>query len=79
LGWSASTLAPLRANQLDDTQVTCPLLAHQYFLVVNLDVGLRIPGTGPQLYFSTGNSDPAKSSYDGKTNIQESVVKLSRE
>ena len=39
--------------------------------------GYGIAGTGTALYFSTGNSDPT--TYDGTTNIQESVVTLSNQ
>jgi len=38
--------------------------------------GYGIAGSGTQVYFSTGNSDPAGTTYDGTTNIQESVVRL---
>jgi hypothetical protein len=39
--------------------------------------GYGIAGAGTALYFSTGNSDPT--TYDGTTNIQESVVTLSNQ
>jgi putative pyrroloquinoline-quinone-binding quinoprotein len=76
LGWSASTLKPLPANHLDDTQATSPT---SFFLDSIWMSGYGIAGTGSQLYFSTGNSDGGKASsttYDGVTNIQESIVGL---
>lgn len=75
LGWNASTLTPLAANQLDDTQATSP---NSFFLS-----SIWMSGYGPaadeegNIYFITGNSDPSGTTYDGVTDIQESVVKLS--
>jgi hypothetical protein len=84
LGWNASSLAALPANQLDDTQATSP---SNFFLSSIWMSGYGIAGDGTDLFFATGNSDcnfyvspelcPSKSTYDGKTNIQESVVRLS--
>ena len=73
LGWNASTLVPLLVNQLDDTQATSP---RNYFLssVWMSGYGLAATEYGTRVYFSTGNSDGV--SYDGKTDIQESVVTL---
>jgi len=71
LGWNANTLAPLSTNRLDDSQATSP---NNFFLSAIWMSGWGIASTGPHLYFSTGNSDPA--TYDGVTNIQESVVQL---
>jgi hypothetical protein len=74
LGWNASTLTPLAANQLNDTQATSPT---SFFLS-----SVWMSGYGPaadpdgNIYFITGNSDPSGTTYDGSTNIQESVVKL---
>jgi hypothetical protein len=83
LGWSASTLTPAPANQLDDTQATSPT---NFFLSSIWMSGYGIAAWGPDLYFTTGNSDcnfyvvptncPATTTYDGVTNIQESVVQL---
>jgi CARDB len=73
LGWQASNLAPLPANELTDRLVTSPV---NFFLS-----SIWMSGAGPaadttgNLYFSTGNSDGR--SYDGIYNIQESVVKFS--
>jgi hypothetical protein len=73
LGWNASTLAPLSANQLNDTQATSP---NTFFLssVWMSGYGLTADDSG-NILFVTGNSD--SSTYDGVSNIQESVVKLS--
>jgi hypothetical protein len=83
LGWSAKTLAPLLANQLNDRQATSPT---SFFLSSIWMSGYGIAGSGTQLFFSTGNSDcnyyvrpvqcPPTTTYDGSTNIQESVVTL---
>jgi len=85
LGWNATTLAPLPANVLVDSQATSPT---RFFLssVWMSGYGIAGTGTGTELYFSTGNSDcnfyltpevcPATTTYNGTTNIQESVVRL---
>lgn len=75
LGWSADTLTPLAANRLNDTQVTSP---NSFFLS-----SIWMSGYGPatddsgNVLFVTGNSDYSGTTYDGVTNIQESVVKVS--
>jgi len=73
LGWNAVTLAPLPANQLNDTQASS---ADDFFLssIWMSGDGLAADDEG-NILFVTGNSGP--SSYDGATNIQESVVKIS--
>jgi hypothetical protein len=73
LGWNASNLAPLTANRLTDTQVTD---ASSFFLsaIWMSGYGIAAAPTSGSLFFSTGNS--ASGTYDGVTNIQESVVKL---
>ena len=83
LGWNATTLAALPSNQLDDTQATSPT---SFFLSSIWMSGYGPAGQGTRLYFATGNSDcnfyvspercPATTTYDGTTNIQESVVML---
>lgn len=75
LGWKASTLAPLAANQMNDTQTSEP---DGMFLssVWMSGSGLAADDAG-NIYFVTGNSDRAGTTYDGVTNIQESVVKAS--
>ena len=73
LGWNAATLKPLPANQMNDTQ---PNKAGGMFLSSVWMSGYGIAAdTSGNLYFVTGNSDSA--TYDGVTNIQESVVKES--
>lgn len=73
LGWTAGTLAPFPSNQLLDLQATD---AGSFFLS-----SIWMSGYGPaaddqgNILFVTGNSDP--NTYDGVTNIQESVVKIS--
>jgi hypothetical protein len=75
LGWNALTLAPLAANQMNDTQTSEP---NGMFLssVWMSGYGLAADDTG-NVYFVTGNSDSSGTTYDGVTNIQESVVKES--
>jgi hypothetical protein len=73
LGWNTGTLTPLPPNQLVDTQASAP---YSFFLS-----SIWMSGNGPaaddsgNVLFVTGNS--YYSTYDGVTNIQESVVKTS--
>jgi len=75
LGWSTGSLTPLAANEIFDIQPTSP---NSFFLS-----SIWMSGYGPALddsgniLFATGNSDPSGSTYDGVSNIQESVVKVS--
>lgn len=75
LGWDAGSLSALPANQLLDTQPTSFL---SFFLSA-----IWMSGYGPaaddagNILFVTGNSDPFGNTYDGVSNIQESVVKVS--
>ncbi|MGA9389188.1 MAG: hypothetical protein WBV69_01960 [Candidatus Sulfotelmatobacter sp.] len=75
LGWTAGSLAPFPSNQLNDQQATSP---SSFFLS-----SVWMSGYGPatddagNVLFVTGNSDPSGTTYDGVTNIQESVVKMS--
>ncbi len=81
LGWNAQTLAPLASNELNDTQATSPT---SFFLSSVWMSGFGLASNGTNIYFSTGNSDcnfydspelcPPSSTYDGVTNIQESVI-----
>jgi hypothetical protein len=75
LGWNASTLAPLSANHLNDTQASNP---DSFFLssIWMSGYGLAADDSG-NILFVTGNSDYSGTTYDGVTNIQESVVKVS--
>jgi hypothetical protein len=75
LGWNSATLAPLSANRVNDVQATSP---NGFFLS-----SIWMSGYGPaaddsgNVLFVTGNSDYSGTTYDGLTNIQESVVKVS--
>ena len=75
LGWNTGTLTPLAANRLNDLQSSSP---NSFFLS-----SIWMSGYGPatddsgNIVFVTGNSDPAGTTYDGVSNIQESVVKIS--
>jgi hypothetical protein len=75
LGWQAATLTPLASNNLFDMVVTSP---NDFFLS-----SIWMSGFGPSTDDSgnvlvvTGNSDPSGTTYDGVTNIQESVIKVS--
>jgi hypothetical protein len=75
LGWNAATLAPISGNQILDTQATSP---DNYFLTAiwMSGYGLAADDSG-NILFVTGNSDYDGTTYDGVTNIQESVVKVS--
>jgi outer membrane protein assembly factor BamB len=84
LGWRASNLAPLAHSELNDSQATSPT---SFFLS-----SVWMSGSGPAafpngtIYFSTGNSDcnfyddpelcPSQTTYNGVTNIQESVINI---
>ncbi len=73
LGWTASSLAPIVPNELVNILATAP---QDYFLS-----SIWMSGYGPaaddsgNVLFVTGNSQ--YQTYDGVTNIQESVVKVS--
>lgn len=75
LGWQTGSLTPLPGNQVTDTQATDQ---GSYFLSA-----IWMSGYGPaaddsgNILFTTGNSDPYVNTYDGVSNIQESVVKVS--
>jgi len=72
LGWNASSLDPLSGNQLLDTQVPAPTVFLSSIWMSGY--GLAADDSGNVL-FVTGNSEA--SAYDGVTDIQESVVKVS--
>jgi hypothetical protein len=73
LGWTAGTLAPFPSNELLDQQ---PTNRDSFFLssIWMSGYGLATDDAG-NILFVTGNSD--SNTYDGITNIQESVVKMS--
>ncbi|MGA8152772.1 MAG: hypothetical protein WB952_17615 [Terriglobales bacterium] len=75
LGWQANTLTPLATNQVLDIQASS---TNNYFLssIWMSGYGIAADPAG-NLYFVTGNSDYSGTSYDGITNLQESVVKVS--
>ncbi len=75
LGWNAATLTPLSANRLNDQQPTSP---NTFFLssIWMSGYGLAADDSG-NVVFVTGNSDYSGTTYDGVSNIQESVVKVS--
>jgi hypothetical protein len=72
LGWTAGSLAPFPSNHLNDLQATDK---RSFFLS-----SIWMSGYGPatddsgNVLFVTGNSEPG--TYDGVTNLQQSVVKL---
>ena len=75
LGWQTGTLAPLEQSLLPDMQATS---AKNFFLS-----SVWMSGYGPaaddsgNILFVTGNSDPPGTAYDGVTDIEESVIKVS--
>ncbi|MBV9718049.1 MAG: hypothetical protein JOZ77_01925 [Candidatus Eremiobacteraeota bacterium] len=74
LGWQAESLTPLAANRLTDSRAMSP----DFFFLS----AIWMSGYGPaadfsgNVFFVTGNSDPSGTTYNGVTNIQESVVKV---
>lgn len=75
LGWQTGSLAPLAANRLNDSLATSP---DDFFLssIWMSGYGLAADPSG-NVYFVTGNSDYSGNTYNGVTNIQESVAKVS--
>jgi hypothetical protein len=83
LGWKATTLRPLVHSELNDSQATSPT---SFFLSSVWMSGFGVAGNDDHVYFSTGNSDcnfydspelcPTSSTYDGATNVQESVISM---
>ena len=71
---STGTLAPLPSNQLLDRQSTSP---DTFFLSAIWMSGYGAADDAGNILFVTGNSDYSGTTYDGVTNIQESVVKVS--
>lgn len=75
LGWRKGTLAALPSNKLTDTQ-TPPKSSYYLSSVWMSGYGIASDSTG-DVYFVTGNSDKTNNVWDGVTDIQESVVRLS--
>ena len=75
LGWQLNSLTPLPANQVLDTLASSP---DDFFLssIWMSGYGLAADPAG-DLYFVTGNSDYSGTTYNGVTNIQESVIRVS--
>lgn len=75
LGWQTGTLTPMTATEVTDTQATD---TDDFFAssIWMSGYGLAADDSG-NILFVTGNSDPSGTTYDGLTNIQESVVKES--
>ena len=75
LGWSSSTLTPLGANQLFQSQATD---TDDSFLasIWMSGYGLAADDSG-NVAFVTGNSEKAGSAYDGVTAVEESAIEVS--
>ena len=73
LGWQTGTLTPMTSTLVTDIQATD---ADDFFssAIWMSGYGLAADDSGNVL-FVTGNSDPSGTTYDGVTNIQESVIK----
>jgi hypothetical protein len=74
LGWQAATLTPLPANEFTNK------LSHStndWFLSTIWMSGFGLAGSAAgDVYFTTGNSDPAGDSYNKRTNPSESVMQM---
>ncbi len=74
IGWNATTLVPVPAKQLLDTQASD---TGDYYLA-----SIWMAGFGPaaddsgNVFVVTGNSDNTGTTYDGVTSLQESVLKF---
>jgi hypothetical protein len=73
LGWNASTLKPLAANQLNNKLVNST--NHDFLSSVWMSGGGLAVSTDGGIFFATGNSD--NGSYDSVNNLSESVIKMS--
>jgi outer membrane protein assembly factor BamB len=75
LGWQAGSLIPLAANRLNDSLSQSP---HSFFLTAIWMSGYGVAADpSGNIYFVTGNSDYSGNTYNGVTNVPESVVKVS--
>jgi outer membrane protein assembly factor BamB len=85
LGWRSKSLEALAHSELNDSQATSPT---DFFLSSVWMSGAGPAGVDGTLFFSTGNSDcnfydnpefcPSQTTYDGVTNIQESVINMNQ-
>jgi len=75
LGWQTNTLTPLASNRLLDTLASSP---DDFFLssIWMSGFGIAAGSTG-DLFFVTGNSDYSGTTYNGVSNLAESVVRVS--
>ncbi len=75
LAWQTGSLTPLSSNRLNDRLAKSP---NSFFLsaIWMSGYGVAADPSG-NVYFVTGNSDPSGTTYNGVTNVQESVVKVS--
>lgn len=75
LGWTTGSLTPLASNMLVDTQATSP----NNFYLSSIWMSGYAPAADDSgnVLVVTGNSDYSGTTYDGITNIQESVIKMS--
>jgi len=75
LGWKASTLTPLAANQLNDKWAKNPNNAFGFLSSVWMSGNGLAASPNGGIFFVTGNS--ANGSYDSVNNLSESVVNVS--
>lgn len=75
LGWETGTLTPIAANDLFDSQASSP----DDFFLSSIWMSGYAPSTDDSgnVLVVTGNSDRSGTTYDGLTDIQESVIKIS--
>ena len=75
LGWNATTLAPLAANDLTDALATSP---NTYFLSSIWMSGYGLAGDSKgNVFFVTGNSDYSGTTFNAAENIAESAASVS--
>jgi hypothetical protein len=74
LGWSTGTLTPLANNEMIDIQASDP----DSFFLSSIWMSGYAPSVDDSgnILFVTGNSDYSGTTYDGVTNIQESVIEI---
>lgn len=76
LGWNAYSLAPFAANNLTNKSVGTP---NNFYLssIWMSGYGIATLQGGSPFVFVTGNADYSGTTYNSKTNLAESVVKIS--